>query len=184
MSCFLCFLCFVSDQKHNTDTMILDRLRLTHTEHSASHHSNRTHLIPLLSPVFSCIFHLLGFPLSLHRRRCRRCMVSNRTSIRAKARPGEGSQVGARLLNQPRRRRACAAWHASWLPMLALRFRCRCRCSAVLLCYRTQLLSLTQVPSRRSTHSHLISSAVSSSSSSRPASDQMVVRNQGARIAH
>ena len=67
--------------------------------------------------------------------------------------------------------------------MLALRFRCRCRCSHMLPCYRTQLLSPKQVPSRRPTHSHHMSSEVSRSSAWRPASEQMTIRNEGVRIA-
>ena len=67
--------------------------------------------------------------------------------------------------------------------MLALRFRCRCRCSHMLPCYRTQLLSPKQVPSRRPTHSHHMSSEVSRSSAWRPASEQMTIRNEGMCIA-
>ncbi len=67
--------------------------------------------------------------------------------------------------------------------MLALRFRCRCRCSHMLPCYQTQLLSLKQVPSRRSTHPSSRSSATTSSSASLPASEQKVNRRQGVRIA-
>ena len=67
--------------------------------------------------------------------------------------------------------------------MLALRFRCRCRCSHMLPCYRTQLLSLKQVPSRRTIHLHHRSSEVSKCSASRPASEQMTIRNEGVRIA-
>ena len=67
--------------------------------------------------------------------------------------------------------------------MLALRFRCRCRCSHMLPCYRTQLLSLKQVPSRRPIHLHHMSLEVSRSSASRPASEQMTIRNEGVRIA-
>ena len=59
-----------------------------------------------------------------------------------------------------------AAWHASWLAMLAMRRRSRSRCSAVLSCNRTQLLSLSQVSFHRSTHSHLISSVATTSSAS------------------
>ena len=71
------------------------------------------------------------------------------------------------------------AWHASCLAMLAMRSCSRSRCSGVLLCYRLQLLSLSQVSYRRSTHSHLTSSAASTSSSAlRPASEQMACRNQ------
>ena len=67
--------------------------------------------------------------------------------------------------------------------MLALRFRCRCRCSHMLPCYRTQLLSLKQVPSRRPTHFHHMSSEVSRSFAWRPASEQMTIRNEGMCIA-
>ena len=67
--------------------------------------------------------------------------------------------------------------------MLALRFRCRCRCSHMLPCYRTQLLSLKQVPSRRPTHFHHMSSEVSRSFAWRPASEQMTIRNEGVCIA-
>ena len=75
------------------------------------------------------------------------------------------------------------ACHASCLAMLAMRPRSRSRCSAVLLCYRTQLLSLKQVPSRRPIHLHHMSLEVSRSSASRPASEQMMIRNEGVRIA-
>ena len=53
----------------------------------------------------------------------------------------------------------------------------------LLPCYRTQLLSLKQVPSRRPIHFHHLSSEVSRSSASRPASEQMTIRNEGVRIA-
>ena len=66
--------------------------------------------------------------------------------------------------------------------MLASRARSRSRCSHMLPCYRTQLLSLKQVPSRRPIHSHHISSAVSSSSASRPASEQMTIWNEDVHI--
>ena len=60
--------------------------------------------------------------------------------------------------NEPRRSEAIAAWHASLLAFqLAMRGRNYSRCPAVLYCYQTQLLSLPQVSSRRSTQS-LISS--------------------------
>ena len=68
--------------------------------------------------------------------------------------------------------------------MLALRFRCRCRCSHMLPCYRTRLPLLKQVPSRRPTHFHLMSSEVSTRSFAwRPESEQMTIRNEGMCIA-
>ena len=66
---------------------------------------------------------------------------------------------------------------------LPLPSRFRCRCSHMLPCYRTQLLSLKQVPSRRPTHFHHMSSEVSRSFAWRPASEQMMIRNEGMCIA-
>ena len=53
----------------------------------------------------------------------------------------------------------------------------------MLPCYQTQLLSLKQVPSRRPTHFHHMSSEVSRSFAWRPASEQMTIRNEGMCIA-
>ena len=68
--------------------------------------------------------------------------------------------------------------------MLAARRRSGSYCSAVPHCYRTQLLSLTQVAPTRSTQSHLILSAATSSAACRPASEHMVIQYHGVCKMH